>query len=87
MLNCSTKIFIRSPQTLFATEDAFQAKKHLLVAKIQAAWRGLLQRRIYLLLKAKALIMQKWMRGVLARREAVRRKKAVQVVRHFVQGM
>lgn len=82
----STKIFIRSPVTLFETEDAFQAKKHELVAKIQAAWRGLLQRRIYLLTKSKTLIVQKWVRGFLARRAAEKRRKAVQVLRQFIQG-
>lgn len=43
-----TKLFIRLPKTLFETEDAFQAKKHELASKIQAIYKRILQRRIYL---------------------------------------
>uniref|UniRef100_A0A8U8BXH3 Uncharacterized protein n=1 Tax=Geospiza parvula TaxID=87175 RepID=A0A8U8BXH3_GEOPR len=45
-----TKIFIRFPKTLFATEDAFEYRKHLLrkrkaAIKLEAYWRGALARR------------------------------------------
>uniref|UniRef100_A0A8C9FHP0 Myosin IH n=1 Tax=Pavo cristatus TaxID=9049 RepID=A0A8C9FHP0_PAVCR len=39
-----TKIFIRFPKTLFATEDAFEIRKHLL-GMIPACWRGVLARK------------------------------------------
>ncbi|KAG7224011.1 hypothetical protein INR49_015268 [Caranx melampygus] len=35
-----TKIFIRHPRTLFATEDAFQVCKHKLATRIQAKYKG-----------------------------------------------
>uniref|UniRef100_A0A8C7DB24 Myosin IH n=1 Tax=Oncorhynchus kisutch TaxID=8019 RepID=A0A8C7DB24_ONCKI len=46
-----TKIFIRHPRTLFATEDAFEVCKHelacvvLLATKIETCWRGMKARR------------------------------------------
>uniref|UniRef100_A0A8C3JZR2 Myosin IH n=1 Tax=Calidris pygmaea TaxID=425635 RepID=A0A8C3JZR2_9CHAR len=44
-----TKIFIRFPKTLFATEDAFEFRKHLLgmvpVPFLEACWRGALARK------------------------------------------
>uniref|UniRef100_A0A8C4JIF7 Myosin IH n=1 Tax=Dromaius novaehollandiae TaxID=8790 RepID=A0A8C4JIF7_DRONO len=39
-----TKIFIRFPKTLFATEDAFELRKHLL-GMVSACWRGALARK------------------------------------------
>uniref|UniRef100_A0A8B9VF45 Myosin IH n=1 Tax=Anas zonorhyncha TaxID=75864 RepID=A0A8B9VF45_9AVES len=39
-----TKIFIRFPKTLFATEDAFEIRKHLL-GMLEACWRGALARK------------------------------------------
>uniref|UniRef100_A0A8C0G1E4 Myosin IH n=1 Tax=Chelonoidis abingdonii TaxID=106734 RepID=A0A8C0G1E4_CHEAB len=67
-----TKIFIRFPRTLFATEDAFEYSKHLLGTvpiaflssiKLEACWRG-----------------------ALARREAKRRMWAVETIRRFIKG-
>uniref|UniRef100_A0A8B9YZ16 Myosin IH n=1 Tax=Bos mutus grunniens TaxID=30521 RepID=A0A8B9YZ16_BOSMU len=58
-----TKIFIRFPRTLFATEDAFEFSKHQLAITLEAHWRG-----------------------ALARKEAKRRKWAVQTVRKFIKG-
>uniref|UniRef100_A0A8D0CG60 Myosin IHb n=1 Tax=Scleropages formosus TaxID=113540 RepID=A0A8D0CG60_SCLFO len=42
-----TKIFIRHPRTLFATEDAFEMCKHKLgeSTKIEACWRGMQARK------------------------------------------
>uniref|UniRef100_A0A8C6ZBU4 Myosin IH n=1 Tax=Nothoprocta perdicaria TaxID=30464 RepID=A0A8C6ZBU4_NOTPE len=67
-----TKIFIRFPKTLFATEDAFELRKHLLGTapfpvlysiKLEACWRG-----------------------ALARKEAKKRTWAVQTIRKFING-
>uniref|UniRef100_A0A452GVL3 Uncharacterized protein n=1 Tax=Gopherus agassizii TaxID=38772 RepID=A0A452GVL3_9SAUR len=67
-----TKIFIRFPRTLFATEDAFEFSKHLLGTvpiaflssiKLEACWRG-----------------------ALARKEAKRRMWAVETIRRFIKG-
>lgn len=53
-----TKLFIRLPKTLFETEDAFQAKKHELAAKIQAIYRRILQRRKYLRIRKGIITIQ-----------------------------
>uniref|UniRef100_A0A452GVK2 Uncharacterized protein n=1 Tax=Gopherus agassizii TaxID=38772 RepID=A0A452GVK2_9SAUR len=66
-----TKIFIRFPRTLFATEDAFEFSKHLLgtvpiaflSCRLEACWRG-----------------------ALARKEAKRRMWAVETIRRFIKG-
>lgn len=78
---CRTKIFIRRPQTLFHTEDAFQMKKHEIAAIIQSKWKGILQRRRYLKMKESAVVLQKHFRRVLAKKEAAKRRKAAQVIR------
>ncbi|KAK9736480.1 Unconventional myosin tail, actin- and lipid-binding [Popillia japonica] len=81
-----TKIFIRFPKTLFDTEDAFQEKKHEIAAIIQSKWKGILQRRKYIKMKKSAIIMQKYMRRHLAKKQAERRRKAVNVLRRFIKG-
>ena len=77
----STKLFIRFPKTLFDTEDAFQIKKHEIIAIIQSKWKGLMQRRKYLKMRAATIIIQKNIRRWNAKREAKRRKKAVATIR------
>uniref|UniRef100_A0A3B3CNS5 Myosin Ic, paralog b n=1 Tax=Oryzias melastigma TaxID=30732 RepID=A0A3B3CNS5_ORYME len=64
-----SKIFIRFPKTLFATEDALETRKHGLV-----------------LLFLKAIAIQAWWRGVLARRRAKRRRQAADTIRRFIKG-
>ena len=58
----STKIFIRSPRTLFAAEDAFQAQKHLIATIIQKIWKGRQQRQKYLKMRQAAITIEKWLR-------------------------
>ncbi|XP_069686515.1 unconventional myosin IC isoform X2 [Periplaneta americana] len=82
----NTKIFIRSPRTLFATEDAFQAKKHDIATIIQKIWKGRLQRQRYLKMKAAAIVMEKWARRFLAQKQVERRQKAVNIIRNFIKG-
>uniref|UniRef100_A0A8C6DU73 Myosin IH n=1 Tax=Moschus moschiferus TaxID=68415 RepID=A0A8C6DU73_MOSMO len=81
-----TKIFIRFPRTLFATEDAFEFSKHQLVARIQATYKGCLERRVYVRKRQAAITLEAHWRGALARKEAKRRKWAVQIVRKFIKG-
>lgn len=82
----NTKLFIRSPRTLFAAEDAFQARKHFIATIIQKIWKGRLQRQKYLKMRAAAIIVEKWLRRFLARKEAERRHRAVNVIRNFIEG-
>ncbi|XP_010827147.1 PREDICTED: unconventional myosin-Ih [Bison bison bison] len=81
-----TKIFIRFPRTLFATEDAFELSKHQLVARIQATYKRCLERRAYVRKRQAAITLEAHWRGALARKEAKRRKWAVQTVRKFIKG-
>lgn len=57
-----TKIFIRFPKTLFATEDAFQLKKHDIASIIQSRWKGYKQREIYLRIRNAAIVVQTYCR-------------------------
>uniref|UniRef100_A0A8C7NMT9 Myosin IHa n=1 Tax=Oncorhynchus mykiss TaxID=8022 RepID=A0A8C7NMT9_ONCMY len=67
-----TKIFIRHPRTLFATEDAFEVCKHKL-------GKGMKARR------NQEIIETCW-RGVQARKEKERRQWAVKVIKKFIKG-
>nr|XP_033777294.1 unconventional myosin-Ic isoform X2 [Geotrypetes seraphini] len=81
-----TKIFIRFPKTLFATEDALEERKQSLATSIQATWRGFHQRQKFLHLKRSVIIIQAWWRGTVGRRKAAKRKWAVEIVRRFIKG-
>lgn len=81
-----TKIFIRFPQTLFATEDAFQAKKPALATLIQTQFRGYYQRKKYVRLRVAAIILETHWRRVLAQKLLVRRRNAAYRLRKFIKG-
>ncbi|XP_066514918.1 myosin Ic, paralog b [Hoplias malabaricus] len=81
-----SKIFIRFPKTLFATEDALEVQKHSLATMLQASWKGYSQKSKYRKLKHSAILIQAWWRGILARRRAQRRRQAVETIRRFIKG-
>ncbi|XP_063812150.1 unconventional myosin-Ic isoform X1 [Pseudophryne corroboree] len=81
-----TKIFIRFPKTLFATEDALEVRKQSIATFLQARWKGYHQRQKFLHLKHSAVHIQSWWRGTVGRRKAAKRKWAVDVVRRFIKG-
>ncbi|XP_043910277.1 unconventional myosin-Ic isoform X1 [Protopterus annectens] len=81
-----SKIFIRFPKTLFATEDALEVRKQSIATKIQAVWRGYHQHQKFLTMKRSAIGVQSWWRGVLGRRKAARRKWAADTIRRFIKG-
>lgn len=81
-----TKIFIRFPKTLFATEDALEVRRQSLATKIQAAWRGFHWRQKFLRVKRSAICIQSWWRGTLGRRKATKRKWAAQTIRRLIRG-
>ncbi|XP_052547218.1 unconventional myosin-Ih isoform X1 [Tympanuchus pallidicinctus] len=81
-----TKIFIRFPKTLFATEDAFEIRKHLLVSRLQAKYKGRLGKRDYQKKRKAAIKLEACWRGVLARKEAKKRTWAVEIIRKFIKG-
>ncbi|XP_056384833.1 unconventional myosin-Ih [Hyla sarda] len=81
-----TKLFIRFPYTLFATVDAFEVRKHQLVSKIQAKYKGCLGKRAFLKQKKAAIKLESCWRGVMARRAAKKRAWAAQTIRKFIGG-
>ncbi|XP_062822649.1 unconventional myosin-Ih [Anolis carolinensis] len=81
-----TKIFIRFPRTLFATEDAFEYRKHLIIARIQARYKGCLGKREFQKLRKAAITLESCWRGILARKMARRRHWAVQTIRKYIKG-
>ncbi|KAF7994644.1 hypothetical protein HCN44_004116 [Aphidius gifuensis] len=81
-----TKIFIRFPKTLFNTEDAFQNKKNDIAAIIQSKWKGRQQRKRYLHYRNCIIIIQKYIRRYQAKKIADKRKKAVVIIRSFIEG-
>ncbi|KAM4635454.1 unconventional myosin-Ih isoform 1-T1 [Polymixia lowei] len=81
-----TKIFIRHPRTLFATEDAFEVCKHELATRIQAKYKGYRVKGDYLRQKEAATKIENCWRGLMARRERQRRTWAAKVIRKFIKG-
>lgn len=81
-----TKLFIRFPRVLFATEDAFQMRKHELATMIQAKYKCHNQRQKFLKMKLSAIIIQCQWRRYLAIKLRERRKRAVLCIRKFIKG-
>uniref|UniRef100_A0A8C2AZZ6 Myosin IHb n=1 Tax=Cyprinus carpio TaxID=7962 RepID=A0A8C2AZZ6_CYPCA len=78
-----TKIFIRHPRTLFATEDAFEICKHELgKALVTSDKRRLAFPEGVVMI----LAMSTCWRGLQARRERERRAWAVKVIKKFIKG-
>uniref|UniRef100_A0A8C1E4D9 Myosin IHb n=1 Tax=Cyprinus carpio carpio TaxID=630221 RepID=A0A8C1E4D9_CYPCA len=77
-----TKIFIRHPRTLFATEDAFEICKHEL-GKAPATSD---KRRLPFPEGVVMILIETCWRGLQARRERERRAWAVKVIKKFIKG-
>ncbi|XP_076007246.1 unconventional myosin-Ih [Genypterus blacodes] len=81
-----TKIFIRHPRTLFATEDAFEKCKHQLATKLQAKYKGYKAKGEFRKQKEAATKIETCWRGVAARKEREKRAWAVKVIKKFIKG-
>uniref|UniRef100_A0A3B4XJS2 Unconventional myosin-Ih-like n=1 Tax=Seriola lalandi dorsalis TaxID=1841481 RepID=A0A3B4XJS2_SERLL len=81
-----TKIFIRHPRTLFATEDAFQVCKHKLATRIQAKYKGYRVKGDYMKQREAATKIENCWRGLMARKEREKRAWAVKVIKKFIKG-
>ncbi|XP_060894091.1 unconventional myosin-Ih [Labrus mixtus] len=81
-----TKIFIRHPRTLYATEDAFEKCKHELATKLQAKYKGYRAKGEFKKQKEAATKIETCWRGVQARKEKERRAWAVKVIKKFIKG-
>uniref|UniRef100_A0A671XSF3 Unconventional myosin-Ih-like n=2 Tax=Sparus aurata TaxID=8175 RepID=A0A671XSF3_SPAAU len=82
-----TKIFIRHPRTLFATEDAFQICKHRLATRIQAKYKGYRVKGDYLKQREAATKIENCWRGLMARKEREKRAWASLILfLRFIKG-
>ncbi|XP_076867394.1 unconventional myosin-Ih [Brachyhypopomus gauderio] len=81
-----TKIFIRHPRTLFATEDAFDVCRHELATRIQAKYKGYKVKEDFLRQKEAATKIEACWRGLQARKERDRRAWAAKVIKKFIKG-
>ncbi|KAM9857812.1 unconventional myosin-Ih [Aulostomus maculatus] len=81
-----TKIFIRHPRTLFATEDAFERCKHQLATRLQAQYKGYKVKGQFRKQREAATKIETCWRGVQARKERDRRAWAVKVIKKFIKG-
>ncbi|CAL9708332.1 unnamed protein product [Knipowitschia caucasica] len=81
-----TKIFIRHPRTLYATEDAFEKCKHELASKLQAKYKGYKAKGEFRKQKEAATKIETCWRGAQARKERKKRAWAVKVIKQFIKG-
>ncbi|XP_067377031.1 unconventional myosin-Ih isoform X2 [Channa argus] len=81
-----TKIFIRHPRTLYATEDAYEKCKHELATRLQAKYKGYRAKGEFRKQKEAATKIETCWRGVQARKERERRAWAVKVIKKFIKG-
>ncbi|XP_061762485.1 unconventional myosin-Ih [Nerophis ophidion] len=81
-----TKIFIRHPRTLYATEDAFEKCKHQLATRLQAKYKGYRAKGEFRKQKEAATKIETCWRGVQARKERDKRAWAVKVIKQFIKG-
>ena len=77
----SSKIFIRLPKVLFATEELFQSRKHELATSIQAKFKGYRARKGFLRMRVAVIMIAKHWRRVMAKKLLEKRKWAAQVIR------
>uniref|UniRef100_A0A4W4GT64 Myosin motor domain-containing protein n=1 Tax=Electrophorus electricus TaxID=8005 RepID=A0A4W4GT64_ELEEL len=81
-----TKIFIRHPRTLFATEDAFDICRHELVT-MEILNHGITFKSLFLSASVTlATKIEACWRGLRARRERERRAWATRVIKKFIKG-
>ncbi|XP_071755900.1 unconventional myosin-Ih [Centroberyx gerrardi] len=81
-----TKIFIRHPRTLFATEDAYERCKHELATRLQAKYKGYKAKGEFRKQKEAATKIETCWRGAQARKEREKRAWAVKVIKKFIKG-
>uniref|UniRef100_A0A3Q3B9E4 Myosin IHa n=1 Tax=Kryptolebias marmoratus TaxID=37003 RepID=A0A3Q3B9E4_KRYMA len=79
-----TKIFIRHPRTLYATEDAYEKCKHELT-RLQAKYKGYKAKGEFRKQKEATKIETCW-RGAQARKEKEKRAWAVKVIKRFIKA-
>eukprot|EP00039_Didymoeca_costata_P008037 m.107235 g.107235 ORF g.107235 m.107235 type:complete len:1313 (+) comp13919_c0_seq1:97-4035(+) len=78
-----SKIFIRSPKTLFLIEDLRKEAVIKLVIKMQARWRGFLKRRDFLELRGASNLIAAWFKGYKRRKKYKATKDGAMLITSF----
>ncbi|XP_016021298.2 unconventional myosin-Ia [Rousettus aegyptiacus] len=81
-----TKIFIRSPKTLFYLEEQRRLRIHELVTLIQKIYRGWRCRTSYQLMRKSQILISSWFRGNMQKKRYGKIKASVLLIQAFVRG-
>ncbi|XP_047722931.1 unconventional myosin-Ia isoform X1 [Prionailurus viverrinus] len=81
-----TKIFIRSPKTLFYLEEKRRLRLQQLATLIQKIYRGWRCRTHYQLMRKSQILISSWFRGNMQRKRYGKIKASVVLIQAFVRG-
>ncbi|XP_060020737.1 unconventional myosin-Ia [Lagenorhynchus albirostris] len=81
-----TKIFIRSPKTLFHLEDQRRLRIHQLATLIQKMYRGWRCRVHYQLMRKSQILISSWFRGNMQKKRYGKMKASALLIQAFVRG-
>uniref|UniRef100_A0A8C9BP40 Unconventional myosin-Ia n=1 Tax=Phocoena sinus TaxID=42100 RepID=A0A8C9BP40_PHOSS len=81
-----TKIFIRSPKTLFYLEDKRRLRIHQLATLIQKMYRGWRCRIHYQLMRKSQILISSWFRGNMQKKRYAKMKASALLIQAFVRG-
>ncbi|XP_027710858.1 unconventional myosin-Ia [Vombatus ursinus] len=81
-----TKIFIRSPKTLFYLEDKRRLRIHQLVTLVQKMYRGWRCRTNYQLMRKSQILISAWFRGNAQKKRYGKIKASTLLIQSFVRG-
>eukprot|EP00071_Canis_lupus_P046166 XP_022279723.1 unconventional myosin-Ia isoform X4 [Canis lupus familiaris] len=81
-----TKIFIRSPRTLFFLEEQRRLRLQQLATLIQKVYRGWRCRTHYQLMRKSQILISSWFRGTMQKQRYEKMKASAVLIQAFVRG-
>ncbi|CAK7297881.1 Unconventional myosin-Ia [Vulpes lagopus] len=81
-----TKIFIRSPRTLFFLEEQRRLRLQQLATLIQKVYRGWRCRTHYQLMRKSQILISSWFRGTMQKKRYEKMKASAMLIQAFVRG-
>ncbi|CAD7676790.1 unnamed protein product [Nyctereutes procyonoides] len=81
-----TKIFIRSPRTLFFLEEQRRLRLQQLATLIQKVYRGWRCRTHYQLMRKSQILISSWFRGTMQKKRYEKMKASAVLIQAFVRG-
>nr|XP_025857688.1 unconventional myosin-Ia [Vulpes vulpes] len=81
-----TKIFIRSPRTLFFLEEQRRLRLQQLATLIQKVYRGWRCRTHYQLMRKSQILISSWFRGTMQKKRYQKMKASAMLIQAFVRG-